>query len=98
MRNIQNCNTFQQSSTSDPVVVVAQVTGLTSGSKHGFHIHQWGDLSMDNNGTSAGLHFDVDSGHQHAIPGFTRVTRHTGDMVCYLMVSLISLGQLVLLQ
>lgn len=58
------------------VRVTAQVTGLTPGGKHGFHIHELGDLSAPD-GTSAGGHFDP-QGHPHAGPAAQR--RHAGDL------------------
>jgi Cu-Zn family superoxide dismutase len=57
------------------VHVVAQLTGLTPG-KHGFHIHEFGDLSSDD-GSSAGGHFNP-SGMPHSMP--TSEKRHAGDM------------------
>jgi Cu-Zn family superoxide dismutase len=40
-----------------PTLIVGRITGLTSG-KHGFHIHEFGDLS--NGCESAGLHYNPD--------------------------------------
>jgi superoxide dismutase, Cu-Zn family len=57
------------------VHVVADVTGLTPG-KHGFHIHEFGDLSSDD-GSSAGGHFNP-AGTSHGAP--TADPRHAGDM------------------
>ena len=65
--------TFTQ--TEQGVRVVANVSGLTPG-KHGFHIHQKGDLSLANL-TSTGGHYNPE-GHQHAGPG--AAVRHVGDL------------------
>ena len=65
--------TFTQSDSG--MVVTADVKGLKPG-KHGFHIHQFGDLSAAD-GTSAGGHFNpekMDHGAPHA--GMS----HVGDM------------------
>jgi superoxide dismutase, Cu-Zn family len=59
----------------DGVRVQAHVTGLTPG-KHGFHVHEFGDLSAPD-GTSAGDHFDP-AGHDHGAPGDE--VRHVGDL------------------
>ena len=59
----------------DKVKVVADITGLEPG-KHGFHIHQWGDVSSLN-GKSAGGHYNPE-GNPHAGPGVAK--RHAGDM------------------
>lgn len=61
--------------TSSGISIVADVNGLTPG-KHGFHIHQYGDVSALD-GTSAGGHFNPD-GTQHGGPNAT--VRHVGDL------------------
>ncbi|MGD1044432.1 MAG: superoxide dismutase family protein [Bacteroidota bacterium] len=55
--------------------VVANLTGLTPG-KHGFHIHEFGDISSDD-GSSAGGHFNP-TGMPHSMPMSEK--RHAGDM------------------
>ncbi len=57
------------------VRVEADITGLTPG-KHGFHVHQWGDVSGFD-GKSAGGHFDP-LGTEHALPA--EEPRHVGDL------------------
>ena len=57
------------------VRVVAQVEGLTPG-KHGFHIHEKGDLSKADL-TSTGGHYNPE-GHDHAGP--MAKLRHVGDL------------------
>lgn len=61
--------------TGSGVQVVADLEGLTPG-KHGFHIHQYGDVSAPD-GTSAGGHFNPD-GADHGAPG--DMDRHVGDL------------------
>ncbi len=56
--------------------VRAEVTGLTPNGKHGFHIHEKGDLS-DPAFASAGNHFNP-GGHKHGGPEGTE--RHGGDL------------------
>ncbi len=65
--------TFEQ--TSDGVKVDAKINGLTS-SKHGFHIHQYGDCTSTD-GTSAGGHFNPND-MNHSSP--EAMERHMGDM------------------
>jgi superoxide dismutase, Cu-Zn family len=58
------------------VRVRGSITGLTPG-KHGFHIHEFGDLSDRSEGLSAGDHFAPD-GSPHGKPTDTK--RHIGDL------------------
>jgi Cu-Zn family superoxide dismutase len=60
---------------ADGVRVVVDVKGLTPG-KHGFHIHEKGDLS-EAKLMSAGAHFNP-GGHTHGGPD--AATRHAGDL------------------
>ncbi|WP_417388567.1 superoxide dismutase family protein [Gimesia sp.] len=57
------------------VHLTGKIEGLTPG-KHGFHIHQFGDLSAVD-GTSAGGHY-APAGHQHGQPG--KGQHHAGDL------------------
>ena len=57
------------------VKVAYDLTGLSPG-KHGFHIHQKGDLSAPDF-SSAGPHFNP-GGHKHAGP--KEESRHAGDL------------------
>lgn len=59
----------------DHVEIIAEVTGLTPG-KHGFHVHEWGDVNcMD--GKCTGGHFNP-TGAPHAGPDAAK--RHVGDL------------------
>ena len=58
------------------VRIRATITGLTPNEKHGFHIHEFGDISKSD-GTSAGGHYNPE-GHQHALP--QEMSRHAGDL------------------
>jgi superoxide dismutase, Cu-Zn family len=57
------------------VRVLANLTGLKPG-KHGFHIHEFGDISSSD-GSSAGGHFNP-TGMPHSMPASDK--RHAGDM------------------
>ena len=63
-------------STGTGVKIHAVVTGLTPNQKHGFHIHEKGDLSAPDL-SSAGAHFNP-GGHKHGGPEGTE--RHGGDL------------------
>jgi Cu-Zn family superoxide dismutase len=56
--------------------IIADVEGLTQGS-HGFHIHEFGDLRINNNKIYVGGHFNPDSS---AHGGFAGKVRHAGDL------------------
>jgi len=66
--------TFTQ--TDDGVSIEAHIMGLTPNQEHGFHIHQYGDLSKGD-GTSAGGHFNP-GGMDHGGPSDAK--RHVGDL------------------
>jgi superoxide dismutase, Cu-Zn family len=59
---------------ADGVLITAEFSGLTPGD-HGFHVHQWGDISAAD-GTSTGGHFNPEN-HDHGRPEAT--DRHVGD-------------------
>ena len=67
--------------TDGGVKVVADITGLAPG-KHGFHIHEYGDISDLVKAMSSGGHFDPAGTHHHAlIPSNHSVDgHHAGDM------------------
>ncbi|MFH5805762.1 superoxide dismutase family protein [Alienimonas sp. DA493] len=58
------------------VKVTGEVKGLKPG-EHGFHVHQFGDLTDTETGKSAGGHMDVGE-HKHGRPSDEE--RHTGDL------------------
>jgi len=68
--------TFSQSTPTSPTIVSAQIDGLDTDSLHGFHIHEWGDISSDI-GENAGFHYNPTS-QNHGIPN--SLPRHIGDM------------------
>jgi Cu-Zn family superoxide dismutase len=59
------------------VWIVADLEGLPPNSKHGFHIHEYGDCSAAD-GSSAGGHYDAALTKHHGMP--SDKVRHTGDM------------------
>lgn len=58
------------------VTVRYRVEGLTPGSEHGFHVHEFGDLTAAD-GTSLGGHYNPE-GHPHELPNDQ--PRHAGDL------------------
>eukprot|EP01108_Squamamoeba_japonica_P003371 TRINITY_DN274_c0_g1_i1.p3 TRINITY_DN274_c0_g1~~TRINITY_DN274_c0_g1_i1.p3 ORF type:complete len:164 (-),score=75.24 TRINITY_DN274_c0_g1_i1:86-532(-) len=60
--------------TDDGIKVAGELRGLTEG-KHGFHVHQFGDLT--NGCVSTGGHWNPE-GKTHGAPGDE--TRHHGDL------------------
>lgn len=71
--DVKGTITFTQ--TNAGIRIVADIEGLTEGD-HGFHIHQWGDITSTD-GTSAGGHFNPE-GKDHAGPHDAE--RHAGDL------------------
>lgn len=62
--------------TADGVQITARIGGLNPSSRHGIHIHEFGDLGSAD-ATSAGGHFNPDN-HPHGTP--TEQKRHAGDL------------------
>ena len=62
----------------DKVKVTAHVEGLQPSSKHGFHVHEFGDCSAPD-GTSAGGHYNPQA-HEHGLPDEPMDSKHAGDM------------------
>ena len=60
---------------SDGVLVIASLKGLTPNAEHGFHVHEKGDCSAADAMSAAG-HFNP-SGAPHGASG---ATHHAGDM------------------
>jgi Cu-Zn family superoxide dismutase len=70
--HVQGTVTFTQ--TDAGVEISGEITGLTPG-KHGFHIHEFGDMSSAD-GMATGGHFNPE-GHKHGGPH--DADRHAGD-------------------
>ena len=70
--NVSGLVTFTQ--TDEGILIEADIEGLSEG-KHGFHVHEWGDISKSD-GTSTGGHFNP-GGTDHAGPH--DAVRHAGD-------------------
>jgi len=73
--NVSGTIYFEQASANAPTRVYGAITGL-NGVPHGFHIHEFGDVS-NVAGSAAGSHYNPLSA-AHGIPPFP--TRHIGDM------------------
>eukprot|EP01111_Echinosteliopsis_oligospora_P002780 TRINITY_DN142_c0_g1_i3.p1 TRINITY_DN142_c0_g1~~TRINITY_DN142_c0_g1_i3.p1 ORF type:complete len:463 (+),score=134.24 TRINITY_DN142_c0_g1_i3:342-1730(+) len=71
---------FVQSPNGGNVTVFANITGITvrTGLTHGFHIHQFGNISDVAAAAAVGTHFAGTGGSVHGCP--TTDIRHEGDM------------------
>ena len=68
--------------TEGGVKVTANVTGLTPG-KHGFHIHEFGDVSDSAKAMNTGGHYDPEGTHHHALVDADKsdsTSHHAGDL------------------
>jgi Cu-Zn family superoxide dismutase len=68
--------------TDDGVQVIADLTGLPPG-KHGFHIHEFGDISDAAKAMKTGGHYDPDDTHHHMLVDAGQadaMPHHAGDM------------------
>ena len=66
---------FEQENNFAPPKISASFTGLAKNHAHGFHIHQWGDLTKGC--ITAGPHFNP---HSKTHGGPFSETRHVGDL------------------
>lgn len=62
---------------ADGVKIAADLEGLAPNSKHGFHVHEFGDCSAPD-AASAGSHYDPAEKKHHGMPNETM--SHAGDM------------------
>jgi Cu-Zn family superoxide dismutase len=72
--------TFTQ--TDSGVKVVADLSGLPAG-KHGFHIHEFGDITDTGKAMKTGGHYDPESSHHHMLVEGSApagMPHHVGDM------------------
>jgi Cu-Zn family superoxide dismutase len=77
-KNVTGVITFTQ--TSDQIVhVTGTVSGLEPNTKHGFHIHEKGDLTAADL-SSAGSHYNPTKAHHGAAPDGDDTNRHAGDL------------------
>jgi Cu/Zn superoxide dismutase len=68
---------FNYSSGTKNTIITGSISGLVANSIHGFHVHQFGDLSATD-GTATGGHWNPLSGTH----GYLDLpTRHAGDLV-----------------
>lgn len=65
------------------VKLTGEFEGLTPSSKHGIHIHMYGDIGAnekgENDGTLTGGHYDMFPDRKHALPGEVD-EHHAGDI------------------
>jgi Cu-Zn family superoxide dismutase len=74
-RKIKGIVTFTEDLVKDHVIIDINVEGLKKNAKHGFHVHEAGDLSE--HCTSFCAHFNP-YGKKHGCPGSRE--RHVGDL------------------
>jgi Cu-Zn family superoxide dismutase len=74
-KKIKGMVMFTQDLQNDDVIIDIQITGLKKNSKHGFHVHESGDLS--DHCKSMCAHFNP-YGKTHGCPGMKQ--RHVGDL------------------
>lgn len=85
LKDVRGTITFTQ--TKSGVLIEANVTGLKPNSKHGFHVHQWGNTSDLETGKATGGHYDptgesdhgLPSGHSHGDETHHMTGGHAGD-------------------
>lgn len=74
LKNVTGVITFTQ--TKDGLLVKADVTGLKPNAKHGFHVHQFGDISKSD-GTATGGHYNPSNAKEHSLPEDHEGHQHT---------------------
>jgi len=74
-KKIKGIVTFTEDLKQDDVIIDIQIVGLNKNAKHGFHVHESGDLS--DNCKSMCAHFNPHK-KNHGCPGMKQ--RHVGDL------------------
>ncbi|KAJ3185295.1 Superoxide dismutase [Cu-Zn] [Gaertneriomyces sp. JEL0708] len=75
IKDVHGTVIFEQSDANGPVKIQATIHNLPAG-EHGFHIHEFGDLT--NGCTSAGAHYNP-TNTTHGAPKDPADKRHVGD-------------------
>jgi len=71
---------LSQESSEGPVSVNGAINGFPPNTDHGFHVHNYGDFSNEENSClSAGSHFNPEN-HSHGGPTNAASDRHVGDL------------------
>jgi len=68
--------TVRFTQTEQGLTVTGEISGLAPNSKHGFHIHEFGDMTVKD-GTGMGSHYNPTAA-EHGLP--EQAMRHAGDM------------------
>lgn len=68
--------TISFTQTKAGLLVEANVSGLKPDSKHGFHVHQWGDISGAD-GKATGGHYNPEGSEEHSLPHVEEHDEHT---------------------
>eukprot|EP01088_Endostelium_zonatum_P002070 TRINITY_DN1249_c0_g1_i1.p1 TRINITY_DN1249_c0_g1~~TRINITY_DN1249_c0_g1_i1.p1 ORF type:complete len:404 (+),score=110.09 TRINITY_DN1249_c0_g1_i1:92-1303(+) len=78
--NVSGTVSFYQAAVGTPVNVTVNLSGNFEPRLYAVHVHTFGDLSYNFNGTSVGGHYVGEGSQTHGCPEFQNDTRHEGDM------------------
>ena len=83
--NVSGTITFKQ--TKSGLEITYSVSGLKPNSKHGWHIHEWGDVSDAQAGNATGSHYNptkrkhgLPKVHDHTVGDHFMTGGHAGDL------------------
>ncbi|KAJ3329101.1 hypothetical protein HDU76_008646, partial [Blyttiomyces sp. JEL0837] len=70
---------FLQKSPTDPVLIAFKLSGLVAGSRHGIHVHVYGDITSPTAETAGG-HFNPFNTPHGCLNNTSKDKRHAGDL------------------